>query len=343
MRAPFEAAAADVHVGAAFTLDEPAAYERQQGQLSSWMKGRFDLVVGFTVSSFPIVEAARRLGVPSVLRIGEAAPLSTVLGWLSVPIVPAIERRAQQAFAQASVLMSNSHAAVETYRADGFDGTFVVVGTGIDVAGAKRYVDSSDRLAVRRRLGIRADERLLFCGASLWPIKGQALLVEAIEQLHQRQPALTCVLMGGGIPDYADAIRSFVSRHGLEGAVRILPFQADLREWWIAADAAVCPSESESLPAAVLEAMAFGLPVLSCRVGDVPLFVEDGVSGWLVDHADLGALVAGLEAVATTPPERLRVMGQAAARSVARHFERTEIFDQITNLLRTTANDATSG
>ncbi len=308
---------------------------------TSWLKGRFDLVVGFTVSSFPIIEGANRLGIPSVLRIGEAAPLSTVLGWLSVPIVPAVEARARQAFADASVLMSNSHAAVECYRADGFDGRFVVEGTGIDVAGARRYVSSSDRLAARRRLGVGADERLLFCGASLWPIKGQALVVEAIDQLHQRYPELTCVLMGGGIEDYAGAIRSFVSRHGLEGVVRILPFEADLRPWWLAADAAVCSSESESLPAAVLEAMAFGLPVLGCRVGDVPLLVEDGVTGWLVDHSDLEALVAGLASVATAPSEQLRKMGQAAAQGVARDFDRTEHFDRITNLLRTTANDTT--
>jgi glycosyltransferase involved in cell wall biosynthesis len=343
LRTTLEASAANVHVGSDFMLDDLAEYEREQSRLSSWMKGRFDLVIGFTVSSFPVIEAARRLGVPSVLRIGEAAPLSTVLSWIGVPIVPAVEDRAQQAFAKASVLMSNSHAAVESYRANGFDGRFVVVGTGVDVAGASGYSKSTDRLGTRRRLGIRTNERLLFCGASLWPIKGQALLVEALDQLHQKYPDLTCVLMGDADTDYADAIRSFVARHGLADVVRILPFQADLRPWWIAADAAVCSSESESLPAAVLEAMVFGLPVLSCCVGDVPLVVEDGISGWLVDHSDLEALVCGLESVATTSPERLRMMGQAAARSAARHFDSTAIFDRTTNLLRTTANGVTVG
>jgi len=341
LRASLEAVAADVHIGGEIPLDDIEGYERAQSRLAAWMKGRFDLVVGFTVSSFPVGEAARRLGVPYVLRIGEAEPLPTVLGWLGGTIVPEVEDRARQAFAGAQVLLCNSQAAMETYRADGYDGQFVVVRAGVDVKGARDCLEAADRSEIRRRLGIRPDERLLFCGASIWPIKGQSLLVGALEQLHHQHPDLSCVLVGYDHGPYADAIRSFVDRHGLTDVVRILPFQADLSEWWIAADLVVCPSESESLPTAALEAMAYGLPVLSCRVGDMPLVIEDGISGWLVDHSDLGALVSGLERVATTTPEQLSLMGAAAALEAARRFDRTAVFPRITDLFRATARGGT--
>jgi len=343
LRASLESSGAVVDVGGRVALDDPATYEADLTALCAWIKGRFDLVVGFTVSSFPVIDAARRLGVPSILRIGEAAPLSTVMTWTAAPMAPEIEARARLAFANASVLMSNSHAAVESYRTDGFDGSFIVVGTGVDVAGASDSVAATDREGTRRRLGIGTDERLLLCGASLWPVKGQALLVQALAQLHERHPALTCVLVGNTDESYAHAIRSFVSRHGIDGIVRILPFEHDLQAWWVAADVAVCTSESESLPAAVLEAMAFGLPVLSSRVGDVPLLIDDGVSGWLFDHSDLESLVAGLERVAATSPERRRSMGSAARRHAALHFDRSVIFDRIEHLLRTTATRGPAG
>ena len=340
LRSVLEAAGATVHVGLGVPLDDAAEYERSLSHLAEWMDGRFDLVVGFAVTSFPAVDVASRVGVPSVLRIGEAEPLPTVVAWLFGPLNPDVERQARRAVTGASVVLSNSHAAVENYRAHGYAGRFVVLATGVDVAGARAYRDANDREECRRRLAVRPDERFLLCAASLWTVKGQAVLVTALDLVHREHPHLTCALVGHAVDGYVGAISSFVARTGLTDVVRVLPFHDDLRPWWFAADVAVCPSESEALPAAVLEAMAHGLPVLSCRVGDLPHLVEPGVTGWLCDHSDLGAMIAGLEAVATASPEQLRRMGAAAEQTVARSYDRTEVLDRTTELLRSVADGA---
>jgi glycosyltransferase involved in cell wall biosynthesis len=100
---------------------------------------------------------------------------------------------------------------------------------------------------------------------------------------------------------------------------------------------AVCPSESEALPAAVVQAMAYGLPVLGCRVGDLPRLIEPGVTGWLCDRSDLAALVASLRAVATTPPDEVRRLGEAAAEKIALSHDRAKLLDRLAGLFRAVA------
>jgi glycosyltransferase involved in cell wall biosynthesis len=342
LRPRLEAAGATVNLTAAVSLDDSAAYERSVTDLARQMEGRFDLVVGPTVTSFPAVDAAVRLGVPSVLRIGEAEPLRTVVRWLFGDLDPGVEERSRQAIAGATVVWSNSHAAVRTYREHGSPGHFAVLAAGVDVAAARAYAGATDRDGCRERLGVRPDERLIVCVGSVWPVKGQALLVRALERVRRERPHLGCALIGQTDPLYTQAIERFVSLRGVGDAVRILPFCDDMRPWWRAADAAVCASEAESLPAVVLEAMAFALPVLGSRVGDMAELIEPGVTGWLCDPCDFGELVAGLDALAAAPGAALQRLGAAAAEKAAREFDRAVCLGRIVDVLQAAASGGRS-
>jgi glycosyltransferase involved in cell wall biosynthesis len=144
------------------------------------------------------------------------------------------------------------------------------------------------------------------------------------------------VLLGqdGG---YTAALAALAERCGLDDAVRILPFEADLGVWWSCADVVVCASESEAMPTAVLEGMAHGLPALATRVGDLPRLIEPGVNGWLCDESDVAALAVALESVALAPPEELTRMGEAAAVAVARTYDPAQATDRWVDLVRSAA------
>lgn len=52
----------------------------------------------------------------------------------------------------------------------------------------------------------------------------------------------------------------------------------------------ILPSYFEALPMVLLEAMAYGIPVISTPVGGIPELIEDGVDGLLIQPGDTGTL-----------------------------------------------------
>ena len=91
--------------------------------------------------------------------------------------------------------------------------------------------------------------------------------------------------------------------------------------------------ESESFPLVLVEAMSFGLPIVSTRWRGIPSIVDDGVNGFLVEPRDAQAIAEKLELLLGREDLRLS-MGQAGrARFLAnftmeRHLERMrEVFE----------------
>ncbi len=61
------------------------------------------------------------------------------------------------------------------------------------------------------------------------------------------------------------------------------------------ADAFVMPSRAEGFGFTNVEAMSFGLPVISSRLGAIAEVVEDGATGCLVPPGDVPAISAAME------------------------------------------------
>ena len=70
-----------------------------------------------------------------------------------------------------------------------------------------------------------------------------------------------------------------------------------------AADLIICPTREDNLPNVVMESMACGVPVLSCRVGGVPDMVSDGEHGRLVPGEDAAALAVALKDIILDPSD----------------------------------------
>jgi len=327
-----------VQVIDAVPLDDAAGYRRSVRQLVDRLADA-DLAVAPTVTSFPLVHAARLAGVPAVQRIGEAAPLPTVVSWLSGRLDLQVEEHARQSIGGAAAIWTNAQSVADAYREHGYADRFAVIYTGAprpDAGG------QPSRAEARARLGLPADRRVLVVAGTIWPVKGQGLLVEAVRAVRRDHPELLVALVGYDQNAYAGHLRDHVAAHDLTDTVVVAPFHDDLGTWWAAADAVALTAHnpSESLSSALVEGMAHGLPALATRTGDSGVMVEDGVSGWLCEPDDLESLVGALRRFAEAKLTTLRAYGEQAALRCAREDDRATALVRVTEMLETSARSS---
>jgi glycosyltransferase involved in cell wall biosynthesis len=159
--------------------------------------------------------------------------------------------------------------------------------------------------------------------------------VSALADLHHRGAlhGRAAVVGSGALePD----VRAAIAASGLDGVVTWLPFVGPVERYLQGFDLYVLPSRWESMPIAVMEAMACGLPVLATDVGGTGEAVVDGENGRLVPAGDTAALAGALEEL-TADRHALRRMGEAARRTAAERFGVERMVDEVEAVYRALA------
>jgi glycosyltransferase involved in cell wall biosynthesis len=151
----------------------------------------------------------------------------------------------------------------------------------------------------------REGSTILYLGGFANPIKGGAVLLEALPELMARCPQARVVLAGPG-----------ESPVGLPGRVvwRGWLDETEKDKMFGDADVFVLPSLSEGLPVALLEAMSRELAIVASRVGGVPEVIVDGAEAVLVEPGDAVGLAQSIAALAEDPERRAALAKAAVAR-----------------------------
>ncbi|MGD0886018.1 MAG: glycosyltransferase [Thermodesulfovibrionales bacterium] len=111
--------------------------------------------------------------------------------------------------------------------------------------------------------------------------KGIKYLVEAISMLSTYEEIPLKLLIIGEGPKRKD-LEDFAKEKNLEQRVFFIGFQSDVENWLPAMDVFVLPSLTEGTPMSLLEAMAYGIPVVASAVGGVPQVIDSGQDGMIV-------------------------------------------------------------
>jgi len=114
-----------------------------------------------------------------------------------------------------------------------------------------------------------------------------------------------------------------VRRLGLADRVIVRERVNAIEDYLQVADVGLFTSETESFCLSILEAMCFGCPSVSSRVGGIPEVVEDKRSGLLVPFGDVAALAGALEAL--IHDKTLRAALGRAAQARARELFSAEV------------------
>jgi glycosyltransferase involved in cell wall biosynthesis len=167
--------------------------------------------------------------------------------------------------------------------------------------------------ALPRRL-VRPHVHLVYLGL-IAHNKGAFDLVEAIAQLPlEVLTRVRLVVAGNG---ETVRLREAVERLGIGHVVEVRDWisTAERDRLLASADMFVLPSYAEGLPMSLLEAMAWGLPVICTPVGSIPEYVRHDVNGMLVPPGDVAQLAATIARLVQNDAQRVR-MGTLARTAV---------------------------
>ncbi len=96
----------------------------------------------------------------------------------------------------------------------------------------------------------------------------------------------------------------------------------------------VLPSYNEGLPMAVLEAMSYGLPVVTTNVGDIPLVVKEGINGCIVNPGDITGLKEGLKMIICSGKEEWQQFSHNSRDMIEKSFNDKDYYEQIAKAYR---------
>ena len=149
--------------------------------------------------------------------------------------------------------------------------------------------------------------------------KGMDTLILALPRLLLRWPTLQLVLVGSG--DDHQWLEAIARESGVRLHVHFLHglSYGELSACYAAADVFALPSRGEGFGFVYLEAMARAKPVIGGAHGGAPEVIQDGVTGYLVQHGDSIQLATSLDAILSNP-ELARKMGEQGKDRVEKEF-----------------------
>lgn len=181
-----------------------------------------------------------------------------------------------------------------------------------------RFSGANGASQLRSELAIPADARLVMTVAALIPQKGVADLLTAAPQVLQHEPKAFFVIVGDG--PLRNVLEHQAEAGGIASRVRFTGLRSDVHRLLALAEAVVVPSVwQEPAGLVVLEAMASGKPVIATRVGGIPEYIEEGVSGVLVEPNRPDRIADALCRLLVFP-DQAREMGRAGRKRVLERF-----------------------
>ena len=175
---------------------------------------------------------------------------------------------------------------------------------------------------------------LLLARMDKW--KGIDDLLDACVRLYERSVPFKLTLAGpAGSAGDANSLTRRIQHLGLADRVRYVGEVrgVDKNQLLCDSDAYVQSSHHEGMPIAVLEALAYGLPVVATDVGSLREVITPGREGLIVPAHDPNALARAMARIAANVEERCN-MALAARGLARRRFSESRLREDLVRLYR---------
>jgi glycosyltransferase involved in cell wall biosynthesis len=177
--------------------------------------------------------------------------------------------------------------------------------------------NTSEVNALRERLGIAGNERVILTVGRLSKEKAQADLIQAFQHLSGTNADCNLIIVGDG-PERVN-LEAFARTSNLEERICFTGQISDVRPFYALADVFVLPSHSEGSPNVLLEAMAAEVPIVATAVGGVPEIVQHEASALLVSPQTPAAMAQAIHQILTDKRLAQRLVANASNLLISKH------------------------
>lgn len=127
------------------------------------------------------------------------------------------------------------------------------------------------------------------------PLKGMDIVLNAFLYLQKNSKVFSFDLIMAGDGSELENCKQFVRKHNLKN-VTFTGYVEGLEKHnnYSKADILFFPSYSEGLPCVIMEAMLYGLAVVTRPVGGIPYWVKHDANGWLSECTDAEVFAKGI-------------------------------------------------
>jgi glycosyltransferase involved in cell wall biosynthesis len=212
----------------------------------------------------------------------------------------------------------------------------IVIYNGIDFGEIKKVSHTNE--TVRRKLKVGGDCCIVGMIGSISHSKGQDIFIQAAYMVLKEFPDTFFVIVGGYFPEnqlYYHQMRQLVEKLRMKEKVIFLEPVEEIEELICSLDIVVNMSrEREGLGRSILEAMAFGKPVVGTKIGGIPELVDQDC-GILIDSGNVNELFEKLCFLIKDKDLRVK-MGENGKKKIEKSFniklkvkELEEVFDLV--------------
>lgn len=155
-----------------------------------------------------------------------------------------------------------------------------VVYNGLDITKYKSCVNKKEKTVI------------VCVGRMVPQIKGQDILIKAMQIVSRERKDVECILVGGNPKDfdYISEMKTLAKEINVEEYITFLGNRNDVPEILSRCDLMVVPSRSEGFGLVVIEGMLSKIPVIASNAGGPAELITDGQTGYLVPCEDWESL-----------------------------------------------------
>ena len=165
--------------------------------------------------------------------------------------------------------------------------------------------------------------------------KGVFNLLDALKILKERKINFHCNFVGGEADISSQQLKQKISELNLQDFVTYhgKQFGYDKYKLFNRSDIFILPTHNECFPLVILEAMMFGLPVISTNEGAIAEIIDDNETGFLVNKRDSVVLANKIQLLIANPSLRKK-MGGKGKEKFEREYTLSHFEQNMTEILR---------